>query len=178
MSGGADATVYLVRHAKAGPRDAWTEADELRPLTKKGREQAEGLVGVFRGLPIARIASSPHVRCVQTVRPLALDRQLPLELCDELQEGTPTERAMAFLERNGETNAVFCSHGDVVPALVLALVDAGMAIDGERDWKKGSTWVLERRGGRFARATYVPPPASGGDGPDRRRMRGRRSGGG
>ena len=178
MSGGADAFVYLVRHAKAGDREAWTEADELRPLTKKGRQQAEGLVRVFRGLSVRRIASSPHVRCVQTVRPLALDRRLPLEVCDELLEGTATERAMAFLERNGETNAVFCSHGDVIPALVLALVDAGMAIEGERDWKKGSMWILERRGGRFARATYMPPPGSTNDGSDRGRMRGRATRGG
>jgi 8-oxo-dGTP diphosphatase len=153
--------VYLVRHAKAGSRDGWTETDELRPLTRKGRLQAEGLVRVLDGAPIGRIASSPHVRCVQTVRPLALDRQLPLELSEDLAEGAPIERAMALLEGNGDTPAVFCSHGDVIPALVLALAERGMAIEGDRDWKKGSIWVLDRRDGRFARGTYVEPPSDG-----------------
>jgi 8-oxo-dGTP diphosphatase len=154
----SEARVYLVRHAKAGDRDSWTEADELRPLSKKGRRQAEALLEVFHGSPIARIVTSPHVRCVQTVRPLALDRQIALEVSDDLVEGTPTERALALLEANGDVPAVFCSHGDVIPAVVLGLVERGMAIEGDRDWKKGSTWVLERRDGCFARARYVPPP--------------------
>jgi 8-oxo-dGTP diphosphatase len=153
-----DGRVYLIRHAKAGDREMWTEADELRPLSKKGRRQAEGLLRVLEGLPIARIVTSPHVRCVQTVRPLALDRRLSLELSDDLTEGTPTERAIALIDANGDVPSVFCSHGDVIPAVVLAMVELGLAIEGERDWKKGSTWVLERREGRFVRATYLPPP--------------------
>jgi 8-oxo-dGTP diphosphatase len=152
------ARIYLVRHAKAADRDEWTETDELRPLTKKGRRQAEGLVGLLHGAVVRRIASSPHIRCVQTVRPLALDRQLPLELAEDLAEGTPLQRALTFLEQNGDTPAVFCSHGDVVPALVLALAERGMALDGDREWKKGSIWMLERRGGAFVRGSYVPPP--------------------
>ena len=158
MSDSGRTRVYLVRHAKAVERDVWTEADELRPLTKKGRRQAEGIVRVLRGADIERIASSPFVRCVQTVRPLALGRQVPLELAEELAEATPLERALAFLHANGETPAVFCSHGDVIPAVVLALADRGMAIEGDREWKKGSIWVLERRDGEFVRGTYVEPP--------------------
>jgi 8-oxo-dGTP diphosphatase len=161
MSASSRSRVYLVRHAKAEDRETWTEADELRPLTKKGKRQAEALVGVLRGEPIGRIGSSPHVRCVQTVRPLALERQLPLELVEDLAEGASTERAIAFLDANGATPAVFCSHGDVIPAVVLALAERGMALEGDRDWKKGSIWVLERRDGAFSRATYVPPPTEG-----------------
>lgn len=158
MTDASRARVYLVRHAKAADRDAWTEADELRPLTKRGRRQAEGLVRLLHGEVVRRIASSPHVRCVQTVRPLALDRQLPLELAEDLAEGTPLQRALTFLEQNGDTPAVFCSHGDVVPALVLGLAERGMALDGDREWKKGSIWMLERREGAFVRGSYVAPP--------------------
>src|SRR5512132_1792831 len=158
MSDASHAQVYLVRHAKAANRDEWTEADELRPLTNKGRRQAEGLVRLLHGAVVRRIASSPHVRCVQTVRPLALDRQLPLELAEDLAEGTQLERALTFLEQNGDTPAVLCSHGDVVPALVLALAGRGMGLEGDRDWKKGSIWVLDRRDGAFVRGSYVPPP--------------------
>ncbi len=161
MTTSSGSRVYLVRHAKAEDRETWTEADELRPLTRKGKRQAEALVGLLRGAQIGRIGSSPHVRCVQTVRPLALDRQLPLDLVDDLAEGTPTERAIAFLEGTGDAPAVFCSHGDVIPSVVLTLAERGMALDGDREWKKGSIWVLERRDGGFVRATYWPPPTEG-----------------
>src|SRR4029077_20646317 len=37
-------TFYVVRHARAGDRGAWTGDDRARPLTKKGVEQAEQVV--------------------------------------------------------------------------------------------------------------------------------------
>jgi phosphohistidine phosphatase len=35
------AEIYLLRHAHAGDRDTWEADDGLRPLTEKGRRQAE-----------------------------------------------------------------------------------------------------------------------------------------
>lgn len=159
LHGAGSATVYLVRHAKAGTRADWTEDDELRPLTKAGRRQAEALVTAFRGLEVARVVSSPYIRCVQTVMPLALDRGLPVETSVALAEGARTEAALDLLQELAATPAVVCSHGDVIPAVVLSLADEGVAIEGERDWKKGATWVLERQDGRVVRASYLPPPA-------------------
>jgi 8-oxo-dGTP diphosphatase len=150
-----------VRHAKAGDRELWKEPDELRPLTKKGRRQSEALVAKFRELDVARVISSPYVRCVQTVRPLALDRGLPVDTSDVLAEGAATSDVLALLEELASTPTVLCSHGDVIPALVLHLVELGAGIKGERDWKKGSTWLLEREGGRVARASYLAPPDVG-----------------
>jgi phosphohistidine phosphatase SixA len=150
--------VYLVRHAKAGDREAWTEPDELRPLTKKGRRQAEALVGSFRGLELARVVSSPYVRCVQTVRPLALDRGLPVELSGALVEGARTDQAMELLRAMASEPSVLCSHGDVIPALVLSLAESGTKLVGERDWRKGATWVLKCRAGKFVRAHSLAPP--------------------
>jgi 8-oxo-dGTP diphosphatase len=159
--GEGDATAYLVRHARAGSRDKWHEDDALRPLSKAGRRQAEALVATFRGIEVARIVSSPSVRCVQTVRPLALDRGLPVETSDALAEGAALEDAMDLLAGLASTPAVLCSHGDVIPAVVMHLVDREATISGERDWKKGSVWVLEREDGRVARARYLPPPEVG-----------------
>jgi 8-oxo-dGTP diphosphatase len=148
--------VYLIRHAKAGDRSAWTEDDRLRPLSKAGRRQAEALVDTFRGIEVGRVASSPFVRCVQTVRPLALDRGLPVEECDELAEGADLGDALKLVSSTVD-GSVFCSHGDVIPAVIDDLVAHGMRIDGEPGWKKGSTWILERSLGLFVRARYVPP---------------------
>jgi 8-oxo-dGTP diphosphatase len=159
LRGAGDATAYLVRHGKAGSRTGWTEGDELRPLSRKGRRQADALVKVFRGVEIARVISSPYVRCVQTVRPLALDRGLPVETSDALVEAAPTHEALALLAELADTPTVLCSHGDVIPAVVLHLAERGVPIGVERDWQKGSTWVLERQDGRFVRARYLAPPA-------------------
>jgi len=149
--------VYLVRHAKAGNRERWTEDDRLRPLSKKGRRQAEGLVQLFRRLEVTRIVSSPYLRCVQSVRPLALARELTIELSEALAEGAPTADAVALLDA-WSSGGVFCSHGDVIPAVIDHLRGNGMLIDGEIGWSKGSVWILERRPGRYVRARYVPPP--------------------
>ena len=152
-----DRPVFLIRHAKAGDRDRWVEDDDLRPLTKKGRAQAEGLVSLFEGEPLDRIVSSPAVRCVQTVRPLALDRSLPIEEHDALAEGAKVQDALAIVRASGGAVAM-CSHGDVIPSVVLTLADHGIEMNDEPVWKKGSTWALERDGGLFTSVRYLAPP--------------------
>jgi broad specificity phosphatase PhoE len=152
--------VYLVRHGKAGDRAAWTGDDRTRPLSTGGRRQAEWLVAAFRGADVSRVLSSPHTRCVETVRPLALDRGLEVEEWEALAEGAPLDEAMHLLTTAG-ADAVLCSHGDMIPALVDDLAGRGMRIEGQPGWKKGSTWILEIERGRFARARYVPPLPDG-----------------
>jgi 8-oxo-dGTP pyrophosphatase MutT (NUDIX family)/phosphohistidine phosphatase SixA len=155
---GFDAPLYLLRHAKAGDRRDWTEDDLHRPLTKKGRWQSEALVAQFRDLPLDRVLSSPYDRCTQTVRPLAIARRLPLEETAVLAEGAELAETVAFLhELSGA--AVLCSHGDVIPAVVLHLAERGAPMAGREDWKKGSTWVLERDGGLFTGARHLDAPA-------------------
>jgi 8-oxo-dGTP diphosphatase len=152
-----DRPLYLLRHAKAGDRDAWTEDDRLRPLTGKGRRQAEAFVGLFRDRAIDRVLSSPYVRCVQTVRPLALARRLPVEESELLAEGARIGPAMGML-RGLSGTAVLSGHGDLIPALVEHLHDRGMTMEDPPVWRKGSIWVLERDGGLFTSARYLPPP--------------------
>lgn len=154
---GFDRPLFLVRHAKAGDREAWTEDDRLRPLSRKGRLQAEAIVGVLQGVPVDRVLSSPSVRCVQTVRPLALVRRLPLEEREALAEGADTQAALSVLRSSGGT-VVVCSHGDVIPAVMTALADRGLSVADPSLCKKGSIWVLERDGGLFTEARFIPPP--------------------
>ena len=152
-----DEPVYLVRHAKAGDREAWVEDDALRPLSRKGRAQAEGLVGLFAERRVDHVLSSPAVRCVQTVRPLALARSIAVEEHDALAEGASTEDALALVRRRGGA-VVYSSHGDVIPAVVLTLAEHGMDVRDERVWKKGSTWELSREGGLFTEARSLGLP--------------------
>lgn len=150
--------VYLVRHAKAGDRDEWTGDDRLRPLTKSGRRQADGLAEMLRDEPIDAILSSAYVRCVQTVEPLATERKLPVETTKDLAEGAGGESLVRLVERNAGRNIVLCTHGDLVEELLERLIGQGLVSRGRANMEKGSTWVLEEKNGRITGARYRPAP--------------------
>jgi phosphohistidine phosphatase len=65
--------LYLLRHAHAGNPDAWTGDDAERPLSAKGRGQAERLGRYLAsiGLKLDAIVTSPKVRACQTAEPVA-----------------------------------------------------------------------------------------------------------
>lgn len=127
-------SVLLIRHASAGERSEWDADDRLRPLDARGHTQAEQLVELLGGHEISRILSSPAVRCVQTVEPLARARGLEIEVRDELaeerQQGDGAELVRALL---GEDVAV-AVHGGLSEAVV-----------GESQ-KKSEVLVLDERG--------------------------------
>ena len=153
-----DAPAYLERHAKAGDREAWPGDDLSRPLSKTGRRQAEALVRVLSGRMIERILSSPAIRCLDTVKPLADQRGLPIEPRDELLEGAPLSGLLQLIEELRSSPSVLCGHGDLIPAVIEHLETQGALVGPDRGWKKGSIWVLERETGVVVRATYIPPP--------------------
>jgi phosphohistidine phosphatase SixA len=150
--------LFLVRHAKAGSRSGWVGDDELRPLSRNGRVQADAIAARLAEYPISRILSSPSVRCVETVQPLATKLGLTVEAVEVLAEGHRARLVIDFLCAQPD-HAVACTHGDVVSAAIDALVRRGMAVDGEPEWRKGCIWVLEREGDDFIRAQAWPPPA-------------------
>ena len=155
----AQAPIYLVRHAKAGKRQLWTGPDEERPLTRRGKKQASRLVERFRGLELARVVSSPFVRCVQTVEPLARSRGLVVESAEELAEGVDVDVAVAFAREIDNVPVALCGHGREIQALVGAFEAEGADVEGSRGLAKGSVWVLERHDGRIISARYLPAPA-------------------
>ena len=157
--------VLLVRHAVAQPRRSWADDDDARPLNDRGQRQADGLVDLLAPFDIRRLASSPAVRCTATVAPLSAARDLKVKREDTLGEGGGEEAvalvasllANGFGGRKGEA-VVLCTHGDVIPEVLWALVAEGADLGDDGRCQKGSTWVLEqRRGG--VRGRYLPPPA-------------------
>jgi 8-oxo-dGTP diphosphatase len=150
--------VLLVRHAAALDRDEWREDDEHRPLKKRGRRQAEGLVGVLAGYEVERVLSSPFVRCVETVAPLARHLGVEVEPSDALAEGASHEAVALVRALAGHTVAL-CSHGDVIPrVLEHVVVHDGVDLGHDPRWAKGSVWVLEDDGQRVVKAFYLEPP--------------------
>lgn len=150
-------TLYLVRHGAAGDRHTWTGDDRARPLSRKGELQAQGLVKTLQGRPLEAIFTSPFARCVQSVMPLAEATGLEIIEHSALVEGEGGKATRDLVRELVGTNAVLCSHGDVIPALINWMVEKGMALKSEFDWKKGSTWEVEIRAGVFHKARYLPP---------------------
>jgi len=148
--------VFVVRHADAGDRERWAGPDDERPLSPKGLEQAEGLVEVLKPYRVEHVATSPYVRCRQTVEPLAAALGLAVEEVAELAEGHSYAQALAVAARLGG-DAVLCTHGDVTSDLVDALLDGGV-IRGEARSPKASTWILEVKDGLVEEASFLPAP--------------------
>jgi 8-oxo-(d)GTP phosphatase len=133
------------RHASAGDSAAWVGDDALRPLDDRGRRQAAALVDQLAPYAIKRIVSSPFVRCVQTVEPLATARGLELELRDELAEGSDPGRVRALLVQL-DSEAVACMHG---PELTPFFGDV----------KKGATVAVEVADERLLELGRLRSPA-------------------
>ncbi len=163
--------LLLVRHAKAGNRQDWAGDDRLRTLSASGGRQADELARRLVSYRPSRILSSPYVRCRDTVQPLADQVGVEVEELPQLAEGHSRE-AIALIRRlaaeldgaagadanaNGAGQAiVVCSHGDVIPEVLdhFALED-GLDLGPAPRCAKGSTWVIEVKGGRLVGASYL-----------------------
>jgi broad specificity phosphatase PhoE len=154
-------TIYLIRHAKAGDRATWSDDDRLRPLSGRGHHQARMIADLLHDATFDRILSSPFVRCMETVVPIAGERGLPVEPADELAEGARIDAVLALVRKHAVPGALMCTHGDVIPMLLDHLASNDVDIPAAREWPKGCVWTLDTDStGEVIRACYTPPPAS------------------
>ncbi len=152
-------TVYLLRHAKAGDRDTWHDDDWFRPLSSRGHVQSRLLAESLQDTKFDRILSSPYVRCMETVVPIAGARGMAIEPMEELTEGAPLEPAVALVRKHAVSGALMCMHGDVLPMLLDHYSANGIDIPADREWPKGCVWTLETDNtGEVVRARYTRPP--------------------
>lgn len=113
----------IVRHGKAVGRSGWKGTDATRPLTERGVEQAAGLVSTLGAWSPKRIVSSPAVRCVTSVTPLAAARGIEIKreagISQDAWEagGDEVRRVIGKRVRAGK-NAVICSHSPVLPEIM------------------------------------------------------------
>jgi 8-oxo-dGTP diphosphatase len=150
-------TVYLVRHARAGSRGRWQGDDALRPLSKVGRRQADGIAQLLGAKPLDAIVSSPSLRCTSTVAALAGRVDIEVETSDALTEGAPTAHALRLFEKLQDREAVLCTHGDVIQALLEHFDRHGVKVRDHRV-EKGSVWVFDIGESGVEKARYLPPP--------------------
>ncbi|MDN5858610.1 MAG: NUDIX hydrolase [Pseudonocardia sp.] len=166
--GPPESTILLVRHAKAGNRAEWNGADDLRPLSSTGHDQANRIAAMLRLFGPDRIASAPPIRCRDTVAPFAAESGMPIDTVRLLGEdgywddpAAGLHRLLAFASEPGVT--AICSQGGVIPDVVTTLVgdsalDLGVDPDDVRS-RKASTWVLTFASGVLRSADYYRTPA-------------------
>jgi 8-oxo-dGTP diphosphatase len=131
----------------------WTEPDEDRPLTKRGFREADAIAARLASEPPGRLVSSPYLRCVQTLEPLATALGAPIGTTEALAEGASGDEALELLLVIAQAETVACcTHGDVVLAIVHTL---GLAPTNVR---VASTWELTVEDGHVAEARFVEQP--------------------
>ena len=157
-------TLLLVRHAKAGSRAHWEDADELRPLSHNGEKQVPPIRALAAVYGADRVYSAPLVRCVQTVQPLADDLGVPVleeELLAERKYEGMAEAARRRVAEIAEAGgvSVLCSQGGVIPDLVSGVAaESGLSLGGRVESKKGSVWALFFDGTHLVAADYIRVP--------------------
>jgi 8-oxo-dGTP diphosphatase len=168
--GRPDGVIPLVRHGKAGSRQTWGGPDQLRPLSRAGRRQADALRDQLRLFGPDRIYSAPPLRCVQTVEPLAAVLDLKIEIEPLLGEKgywdqpDAGRRRLVEIGMQGGVNVV-SSQGGVIPDVVewlagqVGYVDEVLGPNGKPPARKGSIWSLGLREKRLLFADHYQPPA-------------------
>jgi len=149
---------YVVRHAKAGSRSHWSGDDRKRPLSKNGQQQAEQIASLLGNAHITLIFSSPYLRCVQTVEPLARNLHLEVTHSNELAEGRGLRGLYRFFDDPALDRVVLCTHGDLVWELVEDLANRRVLPAFREAFDKGSTWQVEVDDGAPVGARYIPAP--------------------
>ncbi len=153
-------TVLVVRHATAGSKSRFSGDDTKRPLDKKGRAQAEALVGQLLAFGATAVHAADRMRCHQTLAPLA--EELAADICDEpaLNEeayaSNPKRARRRVLEIAAQDGTpAICTQGKVIPDLIEWWCDRdGVRPDKSRN-RKGSTWVLSLSAGKLVAADHI-----------------------
>ena len=155
----AEATLLIVRHAKAGKKRRWKGDDSLRPLDAEGVRQAQLLRAVAPCYGPDWIASADLVRCADTVRPVSHETGIPVDIEPLLGRDAYASNPKATLDWTREQVAaggttLICSQGEVIPDLLTRL-SARSPIQLRRPpTRKGGVWALSFAGGKLVGADY------------------------
>lgn len=123
--------LYLVRHADAGNPETWKGPDAARPLSEKGRGQAERLGALLQalGLGVDAVIASPKVRAAETARIVGEAIGSPVEIDERLAGGFGVAELRALLDERGSTaRIVLVGHDPDFSDLVESLVGAAIPL--------------------------------------------------
>jgi 8-oxo-dGTP diphosphatase len=128
--------LILLRHARAVPKSSWERDDAARPLDDSGRVEAKALASLLACFaPVARVVSSPALRCLETVRSYAELAGVPVQAAPALHVGSfrteGGDSAVAALIADAVAAGkptIFCAHRENLPtahAAAAAALGAG-----------------------------------------------------
>ena len=119
--------IHLLRHAHAGDPDAWDGPDAARPLSQKGRDQADRLGAFLAGIGFATdgLITSPKLRSVQTAELVAAPLGVDVEVDDRLAGPLDLDTLKAVLADAQEPERpVLVGHDPDFSELLAVLCDA------------------------------------------------------
>lgn len=158
-------TMVVVRHARAGKREAFDGDDVSRPLDAKGRAQADSLQHILDTYAPERLVSAPAVRCVQTLEPTATRCALSIEIDGGLGEERYRDEPAAarrlirtLLAGHPTTRFLLCSQGGVIPGALRSLATSAELHLPDVSTPKAAHWVLTLDGERLVQADRHPAP--------------------
>jgi len=123
--------LYLLRHADAGDPEAWTRPDAERPLSGKGRRQAERLGRHLAAIEFApdAILTSPKVRAAETARIVAEAMGREVAEDDRLADALDVSSLGNILHDAGPPRrVVLVGHDPDFSELLSALVGAEFSL--------------------------------------------------
>jgi exopolyphosphatase/guanosine-5'-triphosphate,3'-diphosphate pyrophosphatase len=150
--------IYLVRNARAVPRDEWDGDDLLRPLSERGDAEAQAIAEHLAALGVTRVVAAPELRCQETVQPLARAARRSVHVDDRLASGSEVEKALEVLPSFDDGPVVLCTHSETITGLLRFFeLGEGEVRDGRLPCRKGSIWVLQGFGRTPTAASYLEP---------------------
>jgi 8-oxo-dGTP diphosphatase len=153
--------MMLVRHGHAGTKEGWAADDRLRPLDARGRRQAKHLVGVIVPFQPTCLISSPYVRCLQTMEPVAAKSGLVVgeDVALTPNAGQQAIEVVRGLSSPGQpSGVVLCMHGEVIGEILAVLASQdGVRLSRRPPGLKGCVWVLDFRKAIATTARYISP---------------------
>jgi phosphohistidine phosphatase len=123
----ATVQLHFLRHAHAGDPAKWAGPDDLRPLSAKGRRQAESLGRHLDGLGLSfdLLVSSPLVRARQTAELVGERLGLRVVVDERLAGGLDVAGVAAILHDHGNPDRpILVGHDPDFSDLVTSLTGA------------------------------------------------------
>ncbi len=154
--------LVIVRHAH---RDKPMGHSGDNGISKKGTKQTKGVTRLYEerfGDVKPVIYSSPKLRCIETVEPLAEKKNAKLTISDLLDEAGPDESPEDFVKKVREFAnqwkkheseiVIACTHGDWIPTFFYEILGTSI------DLKKGGWAELELEDGKPKLSWIVQEP--------------------
>ncbi len=121
-----DFSLYLLRHAHAGNAGAWAGDDAERPLSARGKDQAQrlGRLMAARGVVPDTIVASPKVRARQTANIVGDALGVGVTSDDRLADMFDLDALAALIAGMGGTSLMIVGHDPDFSEILATLVGA------------------------------------------------------